>query len=232
MILSLSTRDKKYQIQKYQRQECRRQECRRQEYQRQKLPAGIETRKPSRKEGNRVEILTHSEAETEALGIRLAHVLDHGAVVAFRGGLGMGKTAFIRGLARGLGYTGRVTSPTFTIVNEYEGGRLPLFHFDLYRLPDSAALFDIGWEDYLDRGGVCAVEWSEQAEEAIPPDCVRVSLFPAGIPDYNRNMEISNSDSNNCNNSSSNNREANNDNYLNSAGENVRRIVIEGADLP
>ena len=123
-----------------------------------------------------MEYLTHNEAETEALGARLAGVLSPGAVVAYRGGLGMGKTAFTRGLARGLGYPDRVTSPTFTIVNEYEGGRLPLFHFDMYRLSDAGDLFDIGWEDYLDRGGVCAVEWSEQAADALPPDTILVTL--------------------------------------------------------
>ena len=122
-----------------------------------------------------MEYLSHNEAETEALGARLAAVLTPGTVVAYRGGLGMGKTAFTRGLARGLGYAGRVTSPTFTIVNEYEGGRLPLFHFDMYRLDDAGALFDIGWEDYLDRGGVCAVEWSEQVAEAMPPETVYVT---------------------------------------------------------
>ena len=88
----------------------------------------------------------------------------------------MGKTAFTRGLTRGLGCRERVTSPTFTIVNEYEGGRLSLFHFDLYRLEGAEDLFDIGWDDYLDRGGVCAVEWSERAEEALPPETVRVTL--------------------------------------------------------
>ena len=113
-----------------------------------------------------MEYLSHSEAETETVGERLAAVLSPGAVVAYRGGLGMGKTAFTRGLARGLGCRGRVTSPTFTIVNEYEG-RVPLFHFDMYRLPDADALFDIGWEDYLDRGGVCAVEWSENVSAAM-----------------------------------------------------------------
>lgn len=123
-----------------------------------------------------MEVLTRSEAETEALGARLAAALNPGAVVAYRGGLGMGKTAFTRGLARGLGYKGRVTSPTFTIVNEYEGGRLPLFHFDMYRLEGADALFDIGWEDYLDRGGVCAVEWSELTEEALPPETVFVTI--------------------------------------------------------
>ena len=122
-----------------------------------------------------MEFLSHSEAETEALGQRLTAVLFPGAVVAYEGGLGMGKTAFTRGLARGLGYNGRVTSPTFTIVNEYEGGRLPLFHFDMYRLDNADALFDIGWEDYLDRGGVCAVEWSENVAEALE-DAVTVTI--------------------------------------------------------
>ena len=109
---------------------------------------------------------TESAAQTEALGRELGAKLRPGSVVAFRGGLGMGKTAFTRGLAQGLGCTGRVTSPTFTIVNEYDGPT-PLFHFDMYRLPDADALFDIGWEDYLDRGGVCAVEWSENVTEAM-----------------------------------------------------------------
>ena len=120
--------------------------------------------------------VTNSPAETEALGQRLAERLQPGDVIAYTGDLGAGKTAFTRGLARGLGITERITSPTFTIVNEYLGGRLPLFHFDMYRLPDSDALFDIGWEDYLDRGGVCAVEWSEQVADALPEDTVTVSL--------------------------------------------------------
>ena len=123
-----------------------------------------------------MDYVSHSEAETEDLGRRLAAALGPGAVVAYRGDLGLGKTAFTRGLARGLGYQGRVTSPTFTIVNEYEGTGLPLFHFDMYRLEDAGDLFDIGWEDYLDRGGVCAVEWSERVEEALPEDAVTVSF--------------------------------------------------------
>jgi tRNA threonylcarbamoyladenosine biosynthesis protein TsaE len=123
-----------------------------------------------------MDYISHSEAETEDLGRRLAAALSPGAVVACRGGLGMGKTAFTRGLAQGLGYEGRVTSPTFTIVNEYEGRGLSLFHFDMYRLEGAGDLFDIGWEDYLDRGGVCAVEWSERVEEALPEDAVAVSI--------------------------------------------------------
>ena len=122
-----------------------------------------------------MDYLTHNEIETEALGETLARRLGAGDVVAYRGDLGAGKTAFTRGLARGLGCTGRVTSPTFTVVNEYEG-RLPLFHFDLYRLEGEDALYDVGWEDYLDRGGVCAVEWSERAEAALPRETVWVSI--------------------------------------------------------
>ena len=122
-----------------------------------------------------MDYLTHNEIETEALGETLARRLGPGDVVAYRGDLGAGKTAFTRGLARGLGCTGRVTSPTFTVVNEYEG-RLPLFHFDLYRLEGEDALYDIGWEDYLDQGGVCAVEWSERAEAALPRETVWVSI--------------------------------------------------------
>lgn len=120
--------------------------------------------------------VTNGEGETEDLGAWLAGRLSPGAVIAFTGDLGAGKTAFTRGLARGLGITDRVTSPTFTIVNEYEGGRMPLFHFDMYRLGSSDELFDIGWEDYLARGGVCAVEWSERVEEALPEDAVTVSF--------------------------------------------------------
>lgn len=114
-----------------------------------------------------MEYITNSPAETEALGQALAMALKPGTVVAYRGGLGAGKTAFTRGLARGLGVTDSVTSPTYTIVNEYLSGRMPLFHFDMYRLSSADDLFDIGWEDYLERGGVCAVEWSENVDEAM-----------------------------------------------------------------
>ena len=120
--------------------------------------------------------VTNSPAETEALGQRLAERLQPGDVIAYTGDLGAGKTAFTRGLARGLGITERITSPTFTIVNEYQGGRLPLFHFDMYRLGSSDELFDIGWEDYLARGGVCAVEWSEIVADALEEDCIRVDI--------------------------------------------------------
>ena len=120
--------------------------------------------------------MTNSPEETEALGEMLAGRLEPGTVIAFTGDLGAGKTAFVRGLARGLGIAERVTSPTFTIVNEYEGGRLPLFHFDMYRLGSADELFDIGWEDYLARGGVCAVEWSENVSDALEEGCLRVDI--------------------------------------------------------
>ncbi len=123
-----------------------------------------------------MEYCSNTVAETEELGVKLAERLTPGAVVAFTGDLGAGKTAFVRGLARGLGIAERVTSPTFTIVNEYEDGRLPLFHFDMYRLGSSDELFDIGWEDYLARGGVCAVEWSEIVSDALEQDCIRVDI--------------------------------------------------------
>ena len=114
-----------------------------------------------------MQYITNSPAETEALGAALAKRLAPGTVIAYTGDLGAGKTAFTRGLARGLGYGEPVTSPTYTIVNEYLGGRLPLFHFDMYRLGSAEDLWDIGWEDYLDRGGVCAVEWSENVTDAM-----------------------------------------------------------------
>ena len=117
---------------------------------------------------------TKSEQETEELGRKLAGYLSPGTVIAYEGGLGAGKTAFTRGLARGLGVTDRVTSPTYTIVNEY-AGEVPLFHFDMYRLTSSEDLFDIGWEDYLTRGGILAVEWSERVSDALE-GAVRVRI--------------------------------------------------------
>ena len=134
-----------------------------------------------------MEFITRSPEETESLGQALAALLMPGDIIAYRGDLGAGKTAFTRGLARGLGCRETVTSPTYTIVNEYLSGRMPLFHFDMYRLASSDDLWSIGWEDYLDRGGVCAVEWSENVAdamegavwitvEALGDDCRRITL--------------------------------------------------------
>ena len=126
-----------------------------------------------------MKFITTSPEETEKIGAALGGALPGGTVIAYRGDLGAGKTAFTRGLARGLGYTAPVTSPPSTIVNEYLGGRLPLFHFDMYRLRSSDDLFDIGWDDYLDRGGICAVEWSENVEDALE-DAVSVTIEKLG----------------------------------------------------
>ena len=114
-----------------------------------------------------MEFITNNPEQTEAVGAALGKALQPGAVIAYQGDLGAGKTAFTRGVACGLGAKESVTSPTYTIVNEYLSGRLPLFHFDMYRLRSSDDLFDIGWEDYLERGGICAVEWSENVADAM-----------------------------------------------------------------
>ena len=123
-----------------------------------------------------MQITTYSADETQALGKKLAESLRPGDVIAYFGDLGAGKTAFTRGIAEGLGVSEQVTSPTYTIVNEYLSGRLPLFHFDMYRLGSSDELFDIGWDDYLARGGVCAVEWSERVSDALPEDTIFVDI--------------------------------------------------------
>jgi tRNA threonylcarbamoyladenosine biosynthesis protein TsaE len=131
--------------------------------------------------------MTHSPEETEALGQALGQTLKGGEIIAYTGDLGAGKTAFTRGLARGLGITMQVTSPTYTLVNEYSGGRLELFHFDMYRLGSSEELFDIGWDDYLLRGGVCAVEWSENVADALE-DAIWVRI--SRLDDDTRQIEI------------------------------------------
>ena len=126
-----------------------------------------------------MEFITNAPEQTEEIGCALGKVIKPGTVIAYRGDLGAGKTAFTRGLARGLGAKDLVTSPTYTIVNEYLGGRLPLFHFDMYRLGSSDDLWDIGWEDYLDREGVCAVEWSENVQDAME-DAITVTIEKLG----------------------------------------------------
>ena len=120
-------------------------------------------------------VITKSPEQTELLGKKLAELLRPGDVIAYYGDLGAGKSAFTRGLAAGLGIREAVTSPTYTIVNEYLSGRMPLFHFDMYRLSSSEELFDIGWEDYLARGGVCAVEWSENVADALT-DAISITI--------------------------------------------------------
>lgn len=120
--------------------------------------------------------ITNSPEETEELGLKLAKSLKGGEVVAFRGGLGMGKTCFTRGLARGLGFKGDVTSPTFALINEYIGGRLPLYHFDMYRISGWEDLYSTVFFDYIEQGGVIAAEWSENIENALPESTVTVTF--------------------------------------------------------
>lgn len=122
------------------------------------------------------EYITKSEKETEALGEQLAKSLDGGTTIAFLGSMGMGKTCFIRGVARGMGYTGEVTSPTFSLVNEYLGGRLNLYHFDMYRVSHWEDLYSTGFFDYLEQGGVLLVEWSENVKAAIPNDALFINI--------------------------------------------------------
>lgn len=136
-----------------------------------------------------MEFYTRSERETEQLGSRLGRQLAPNTIIAYTGELGAGKTAFTRGLARGLGVTERVTSPTYTIVNEYSG-RIPLIHFDMYRLSSSEELFDIGWEDYLTRDAVLAVEWSERVADVLE-DAVTVDLRKDPVVEDGRFITIS-----------------------------------------
>ncbi len=115
-----------------------------------------------------MQIVSHGETETLALAEKLTPLLRPGDLLVLRGELGSGKTVFVRGLAKALGLDeNAVNSPSYTIVNEYLGER-PLFHFDLYRIHDSAELYEIGWDDYLQRQGLVVVEWGEKAAECLP----------------------------------------------------------------
>ena len=136
-----------------------------------------------------MKIITKSEKETQEAGSELVKTLAPGSVVAMYGDLGAGKTAFVRGMTRGLGINFPVSSPTFNVVNEYPG-EVPLFHFDMYRLGSADELFDIGWDDYLERGGICAVEWSENVEEAFEPGTVKVTISKLGDSEREITVEV------------------------------------------
>ena len=123
---------------------------------------------------------TTSEEETQALAASLAPRLRPGDVLAFRGGLGAGKTAFIRGLVQGLGIHADVSSPTFALVHEYREGEKVLYHFDFYRVTDFESLYSTGFFDYLDTGGIIAAEWSENIENALPEDAITVTISTTG----------------------------------------------------
>ncbi len=131
---------------------------------------------------------THAAGETEALGRRLGHTLRGGEVIALYGGLGMGKTALVRGLADGMGVTGEVSSPTFALVHHY-AGQVDLYHFDMYRVDGWEDLQSTGFFDYLDSGGVLAIEWSENIEGALPDDAIRIEIT-RGETDNDRIFEI------------------------------------------
>ena len=122
------------------------------------------------------EFISHSPAETEAFAEKLAFGLRGGEIIAYKGSMGMGKTCFTRGLARGLGFTGQVTSPTFALVNEYVGGRLSLYHFDMYRIEGWEDLYSCGYFDYMEAGGVIAAEWSENIEGALEGEVITITL--------------------------------------------------------
>lgn len=136
-----------------------------------------------------MKIITKSETETQQVGAELVKTLAPGSVVAMYGDLGAGKTAFVRGMTRGLGIDFPVSSPTFNVVNEYPG-KVPMFHFDMYRLGSADELFDIGWDDYLERGGICAVEWSENVEEAFEPGTVKVTITKLGDSEREITVEV------------------------------------------
>ena len=134
------------------------------------------------------QFITHSPEETAALAQRMAQDLKGGEVIAFTGGMGAGKTAFTRGLALGLGAGDVVSSPTFALVNEYRGGRLPLWHFDMYRVESFDALYSTGFFDYLDLGGVLALEWSENIDGALPEGTITITFERLG--DESRSITI------------------------------------------
>ena len=120
--------------------------------------------------------ISNSPKNTREIAAQLATTLNGGEVIAFYGDLGQGKTCFVTGLAEGLGFTGEVSSPTFAIINEYLGGRLDLYHFDMYRVTDWNDLYSTGYFEYMESGGVLAVEWSENIENALPDNDIRVTI--------------------------------------------------------
>ena len=124
-------------------------------------------------------LLTNSETETLDVARSLGNTLSAGAVVALTGDLGAGKTVFAQGIAESLDIREQITSPTFTLINEYRG-RLLLYHMDLYRLDSTREIEDIGIVDYLYGDGVCVIEWAEKLGELMPPDAIAVSLRPSG----------------------------------------------------
>ncbi len=136
--------------------------------------------------------ISDSPIKTKNIAADLANTLQGGEVIAFYGDLGQGKTCFVTGLAEGLGFTGEVSSPTFAIINEYIGGRLNLYHFDMYRVSGWDDLYSTGYFEYMESGGVLAVEWSENIEAALPENCIKVTINR--IDETSRNITIDRGD--------------------------------------
>lgn len=128
--------------------------------------------------------------ETQAIAADFAKILKSGDVITLDGDLGAGKTAFTGGLARGLGISGHITSPTFTIVNEYRSGIMPLFHFDVYRLSSMDDLYDIGWEDYINEGGICVVEWADIIRDGLDLPYYEIRITKSSASDDSRQISI------------------------------------------
>jgi len=139
-------------------------------------------------------LVSNSPAETRRIAQNLASTLRGGETIAFYGDLGQGKTCFVTGLAEGLGFTGEVSSPTFAIINEYIGGRLNLYHFDMYRINGWDDLYSTGYFDYMESGGVLAIEWSENIESALPENTIRITI--KRLNDTSRQISIDRGDNN------------------------------------
>lgn len=135
-----------------------------------------------------IERITDSPLSTEEFAAEIAQTLKGGEIIAFKGSMGMGKTCFTRGLAKGLGFDGQVTSPTFALVNEYVGGRLPVYHFDMFRIDTWEDLYSSGWFDYAQMGGVMVAEWSENIEEALPDNVITIEI--SRIDDNKRKIVV------------------------------------------
>ncbi len=127
--------------------------------------------------------ITDSYEETEKVAAEFARGLKGGEVIAMYGDLGAGKTAFVRGMARALGIQDHITSPTFTILNVYEGGRLPLYHFDVYRIADPDEMYEIGYEDYIGSDGVAVIEWAELIDDILPDEYIRIDIRRDSLDD-------------------------------------------------
>ena len=138
-----------------------------------------------------------SEKETERIGEAIGQAAEPGTVVALIGDLGTGKTTLTKSIARGLGVTETVTSPTFNIIREYKSGRIPLYHFDVYRIGDPDEMFELGYEEYFYGDGICVVEWADIIEELLPEDAVIIRI-ERGADDEEREYRIESEDGKLC----------------------------------